>query len=165
MQVLAHRFSRGRPQLIEQGYEQLAEYPFSSELKRKAVILRRPILGDTKQGTPASCVALLKGAVERVLDACVSIQIPGESKGDRAFEAADHEEIIGHVDRMAESGLRVLALAGREWEADTESVERGEVEKDMVFLGLVGIYDPPRTLLSIAVAFEDTSNTQIYAPY
>ena len=110
-----------------------------------AVIFRRPILGDTKQGTPASCIALMKGAVERVLDACVSIRIPGESQGDRAFEASDHEEIMGHVDGMAESGLRVLALAGREWEGDTESVERGEVERDMVFFGLVGIYDPPRT--------------------
>ncbi|KAI1792005.1 Na(+)/Li(+)-exporting P-type ATPase [Ganoderma leucocontextum] len=152
LQVLAHRFSRGRPQLVEQGYEELAEYPFSSELKRMTVIFRRPrpARGETKGALPASdCVALMKGAVERVLEACVSIRTP---EGDRAIKAADRDEIVHNVDGMAESGLRVLALAGRAaWEGSAEGVERGEVEKEMVFFGLVGIYDPPRPESRLAV--------------
>ena len=36
LQVLAHRFERGRPALLAEGYSQLAEYPFSSEGVREA---------------------------------------------------------------------------------------------------------------------------------
>ncbi len=138
LQVLAHRFKRGKPTLLKQGYEQLAEYPFSSDLKRMAVIFRCPGADAEK----APCVALIKGAVERVLDACMQIQ---SSDGVRPIKAPDQDTIMQNVDQMAGSGLRVLALAGREWVGDAEGVDRAEVERDMTFYGLVGIYDPPRT--------------------
>ncbi|TFK84086.1 sodium P-type ATPase-like protein [Polyporus arcularius HHB13444] len=144
LQVLAHRFKRGKPTLLKQGYEQLAEYPFSSDLKRMAVIFRRPGADAEK----APCVALMKGAVERVLDACMYIQL---SDGVRPIKAADQDEIMQNVDQMAGSGLRVLALAGREWAGDAEAVDRAEVERDMTFYGLVGIYDPPRPESRLAV--------------
>ena len=102
-----------------------------------AVIFRRS--GSDVEQT--SCVALMKGAVERVLDACMHIQ---SSDGVRAIKAADQDEIMRYVDEMAASGLRVLALAGREWHGGAEEVDRADVECDMTFYGLVGIYDPPR---------------------
>ncbi len=139
LQVLAHRFERGRQALVAEGYEQLAEYPFSSELKRMAVIFRRPSLPVAEK---SAYVALMKGATERVLDACMYIQAVD---GVRPIKAADQDEIMHYVDVLAHAGLRVLSLAGREWAGATEQIERGEVEKDMTFFGLVGIYDPPRT--------------------
>ena len=137
LQVLAHKFDRGRPSMIDKGYEQLAEYPFSSDLKRMSVIYRSP---QNHDGT-APCIALMKGAVERVLDACAYIRT---RDGVREIKGADQDQIMRNVDTMAEQGLRVLALAGRDWSGIAEDVDRAEVEQDMTFFGLVGIYDPPR---------------------
>ena len=128
LQVLAHRFDHGRSALLDQGYTQLAEYPFSSELKRMSVIYRRPSSNN-------ECVALMKGAVERVLEACRT-------------EDAMRDQVMKNVDAMAARGLRVLGFAARVWTGDVDGVEREEVERDMVFLGLSGIYDPPRASLS-----------------
>ncbi|TFK79420.1 metal cation-transporting ATPase, partial [Polyporus arcularius HHB13444] len=94
-----------------------------------AVIFRRPGADAEK----APWVALMKGAVERVLDACMQIQ---SSDGVRPIKASDQDEIMQHVDQMAGSGLRVLALAGREWAGDAEGVDRAEVERDMMFYGV-----------------------------
>jgi len=44
---------------------------------------------------------------------------------------------------MASEGLRLLAIAHKE--LDSPSIEREEVEKDLTFLGLVGMMDPPRS--------------------
>ena len=104
-----------------------------------AVIFRRPSL--RAEGKSAH-VALMKGATERVLDACMYIQA---ADGVRPIKAADQDEIMRYVDVLAKAGLRVLSLAGKEWTGETEGVDRGEVEKEMTFFGLVGIYDPPRT--------------------
>ena len=103
-----------------------------------AVIFRRSPQAAEKR---AAHVALMKGATERVLDACMQIMA---ADGVRGIKAADQDEIMRCADVMARSGLRVLALAGREWEGPTEDVDRKDVEADMIFFGLVGIYDPPR---------------------
>ena len=148
LQVLAHRFGRGRPSMIDQGYTQLAEYPFSSDLKRMAVIFRcppgTPNLDDAQQDEKAKCVALMKGAVERVLDACTHVYT---RDGAREIKGTHQDEVMCNVDAMAAQGLRVLGLAGREWSGGAEDVERARVETGMTFLGLVGIYDPPRAFL------------------
>lgn len=81
-------------------------------------------------------LVLMKGAVERVLDACVARQHD---------DTSIHETgITRNAEAMASSGLRVLAVAARDWEGSVESTDREEVESGMTFLGLVGIYDPPR---------------------
>ncbi|KAH9930427.1 sodium transport ATPase [Epithele typhae] len=157
LQVFAHRFDRGRPSLVAQGHEQLAEYPFSSDLKRMTVIYRRPTQKeDAPQDDPPGRVALMKGATERVLDACVSIHA---HDGARAIKGADQDVVMQNAEAMAEQGLRVLALAGREWTGPAEGAERAEVEKDMTFYGLIGIYDPPRP--ESAPAVEDCKRAGI----
>lgn len=135
IQVLTHRFNRGKPSLTSRGWEQLAEFPFSSDLKRMSVIYSSPSSTDGK-------VAFMKGAVERVLDACVSVQA-GEGRVE-GLEQGRRDEVMANVEVLAAQGLRVLALAGRKWEGEEEGVDREEVEQEMKLLGLVGIYDPPR---------------------
>jgi P-type Na+/K+ transporter len=82
----------------------------------------------------------MKGAVERILDRCSYIGI-GESK--RAITQEDKDNIIRHVDALADEGLRVLCLAGTQLpysEKDSmKTALRADLEKDCGVLGLVGI--------------------------
>lgn len=52
---------------------------------------------------------------------------------------------------MASQGLRVIALAQRNWIPETGIIDRDRVENEMTLVGLVGIYDPPRLETKAAV--------------
>jgi Na+-exporting ATPase len=80
--------------------------------------------------------AFMKGAPERVLEAC-SFNAKG---GPLTSTEIDH--VLDLMDNLASEGLRVLALASRTLKSDCLS--RDAVETEMTLLGLVGIYDPPR---------------------
>lgn len=115
----------------------IAEYPFDSSVKRMAVTF--------KHDPTSVSYALMKGAVERVLDACTSVQGDnGEEKITDAFK----DQVIDNMGALAKEGLRVLAFARRKL-SDSEvqkgnELSREAVESQMTFVGLVGIYDPPR---------------------
>lgn len=85
-----------------------------------------------------------KGAVERVLDLCTTVGI-GECAEEMTAEIKD--QVLSQMSMLADQGLRVLAIAQR---TSTEAVQRDsevprdEIEKGLVLLGLVGLYDPPR---------------------
>ncbi|KAL9937899.1 hypothetical protein V8E36_003444 [Tilletia maclaganii] len=127
-------------------WKQIQEYPFDSSIKRMAVTYTHSASG-TK-------MAFLKGAVERVLDSCSVVQLP-EGKSEPISEEFT-ARVLGNMDALASLGLRVLALARRELTAKEASkgseLDRTEVERDMRFLGLVGIYDPPRPETAGSVA-------------
>ncbi|EPQ27813.1 uncharacterized protein PFL1_04558 [Pseudozyma flocculosa PF-1] len=128
---------KGDTEKTEGRWTQIAEYPFDSGVKRMAVTY-----SDNRSGKN---YAMMKGAVERVLDACVSAQGPD---GIVDFTEELQNRTLENMEALAEQGLRVLALAHRELsgaEADKGGeLEREKVESRMVFLGLVGLYDPPR---------------------
>jgi Ca2+-transporting ATPase len=116
----------------------VGEVPFSSERKRMTTI-------HLLDGVRA---AFVKGAPEVVLERCVAM-VDGDrlrplSDKDRATIRAVNEE-------MASDALRVLALAWRELPADAQ-VSEDTIERDLVFLGLVGMMDPPRPEAREAVA-------------
>ncbi|KAN0064317.1 P-type ATPase [Thecaphora frezii] len=118
-------------------WTQIAEYPFDSGVKRMAVTYSNNRTGKS--------YAMMKGAVERVLDACVSAQGP---EGLIDFTDELQSQTLENMDALAQQGLRVLALAHRELsESETNKgaeLQREKVESKMIFLGLVGLYDPPR---------------------
>ncbi|KAF9574207.1 Na+ ATPase [Mortierella alpina] len=149
LQVLAYKAGLGKPELIEAGFELIAEFPFDSSVKRMSVLYRCPA---TDNG-PSEHLIFSKGATERIIGHCnyyrennMEVCIKDEKGGDRAtFEAM----ITQKVDALAEEGLRVLSLSYRKYHPVAgidlvHGLDRAEVESDLVFLGLVGIYDPPR---------------------
>jgi P-type Na+/K+ transporter len=100
-------------------------------------------------GKGSSSMVFTKGAVERILDLCSSI---GTKSDNEPITDELKQEVIDRMDKIAAQGQRVLAVAFREWNGDFAAEQRGsndgelrtEVEWDLTFLGLVGIYDPSR---------------------
>ena len=122
LQVFVMKLGWGRKFLQDQGWTQVAEFPFDSELKRMSVIFEK----DGKKQI------FMKGAVERVLEAC-----PEYASNEEKYRV-----VIKNMEALASQGLRVLALGSRS--TDTIPTERSEVESKIHLLGLVGLYDPPR---------------------
>lgn len=91
-----------------------------------------------------------KGAPEDILRLCTYI---ATGTGDRALTAADRATVAAAVDRWAAQGLRVLALADKALDpAAAAGLSRGDAERELTFLGLAAMYDPPRPQVPDAVA-------------
>jgi Ca2+-transporting ATPase len=108
------------------------EIPFSSERRRMT----------TLHADEDGLVAYSKGAADVILADCQR-QLHGD--GERSLSAADRERFLSVEREIASQGLRVLAIA-RKRAAHVEDAER-----DMTFLGLVGMKDPPRAEAAAAV--------------
>ncbi|HSB38768.1 MAG TPA: cation-transporting P-type ATPase [Gaiellaceae bacterium] len=116
----------------------LHEIPFDSRRKRMAVVDRER---DRSR-------VWAKGASTEILPRCTRI---ATAEGERELTGADRREVEREVDELAAQGLRVLALATRELPRDAPR-EADAVERELVFLGLVGLQDPPRPEVTAAVA-------------
>jgi P-type Ca2+ transporter type 2C len=119
-------------QVLDQTLPRVDEIPFSSESKRMTTLHQR----DGGQ------VAYAKGAPEVLLRACTA-QL--SDSGEAPLTDEQIETIAAAARRMAESGLRILALA-RQQNASRDSVNQG-----LTLLGLVGMIDPARPEAKAAV--------------
>ena len=109
----------------------IAELPFSSERKRMTTIHRMP---DGRH------LAFVKGAPEVLLARCASAQSRDQQ---RPLTDATRAQVVAANETMAKDALRVLAIAYKEVGADGPHDEEA-VERDLTFLGLIGMMDPPR---------------------
>jgi potassium/sodium efflux P-type ATPase len=148
LQVFSHKLDMGKPLLTNStdktdgGWKLLSEYPFDSSIKRMSVL--------TEQQN-GDLVGFLKGATERVLECCSSIQLSDQDEIKEISQDNLQALVLPNVETLAKGGLRVLSLAAKRisrkditGEINFSTFAREEIEQDMVFLGLVGIYDPPR---------------------
>jgi Ca2+-transporting ATPase len=69
----------------------------------------------------------------------------------------NHIELLQKAEKMAAEGYRVLALAYREWDKLPSDLNTNELEKDLIFLGLIALIDPPRPEAANAVAMCKTA--------
>ena len=118
-------------------YPRGEELPFDST--RKLMSSRYEIDGKD--------IIFTKGAVDVLLDRITGIQT---TDGVRSYTKADQEQILRQNQNFSENGLRVLAFAYRE--ADSLEYLTTESEKDLIFLGLISMMDPPREESVQAVA-------------
>jgi magnesium-transporting ATPase (P-type) len=100
----------------------------------------------TLHRTPGGVVAHVKGSPQAVLERSTSAQWDGQTVplGDGL-----RQQIAEANDAMAHQGLRVLAIASKE--LDDAKANQEDAESDLIFLGLIGMADPPRPEVSAAV--------------
>ncbi|KAI5459560.1 sodium transport ATPase [Mariannaea sp. PMI_226] len=142
IQVFASRFGRNRLSFTQGTakvqWTQIAELPFDSDVKRMSVVFQCNDRNTQHVFT--------KGAVERVIGAC-STYCWSRDGGVMPMTDSFRNEILSNVEALAGMGLRVLALATKTYDGNLKKnsqVDRSAIETDLIFCGLIGLYDPPR---------------------
>jgi potassium/sodium efflux P-type ATPase len=122
-------------------WSEIQEFPFESAIKIMSVICRR---GDTHESR-----LFTKGAVEKVMRRC-SLISGLQSEDPRPLNDEDSLNILANMKRLAQKGLRVLAVADKPVQftmgedLKQPKFSRDKMECELTFRGLIGIYDPPR---------------------
>lgn len=126
LQVLAMRFERGKTDILaDESVTFVAEHPFNSAIKRMSVAYQ-----DSGKNTVD---VFVKGAGESVLPLINSSE-------------TQKQIIVERMTELAKQGLRVLCIASKSVSSDSKGdvTNREWAESNLDFLGLVGLYDPPR---------------------
>jgi len=122
-------------------FERVGEIPFTSERK-----LMSTFESDAEREGRIDLVT--KGAPDVLLSRCTHERVAGEV---RPLTEARRGEVLAVVDRLADQALRTLAVAYRPL-LDRERPAEGEsMESELVYLGVVGIIDPPRPEAKTAI--------------
>ena len=131
----------GNRERIEREWPIVQQFPFDSDRKRSTVIRKRAD-GQRK--------AFTNGAPDPLLACCTQILT---TTGIRTLPAADRAQLLVQISAMAHQALRVLASASRNLSgADSDVLTAETVEHELVFIGLTGLYDPPRPQAKEAIA-------------
>ena len=117
------------------------EIPFDSDRKRSTVIRQLP---------NQQLRAFINGAPDSLLERCSQLYT---ATGIQPLSDADRQQILAQITAMAGQALRVLGSAYRDLEAPpSEGFTAEAVEQNLVFVGLTGMYDPPRPEAKAAIA-------------
>ncbi len=134
---------------------ELIKFPFNSERKRMSSVRD---IGEEYDGdrvaaafegdTEGMVVLAMKGATDSVLSVSKYIYRDGEAV---PITEDDKKKIKAINERYSKKAMRVLSFAYRPLEKSGEDYVEEEVEKDVIFLGLVGMIDPPKEGVKEAV--------------
>jgi magnesium-transporting ATPase (P-type) len=122
-------------------FERLREVPFTAERKMMSSIEIDHEHGDER-------VLVTKGAPDVLLAHCNRVR---EGTSSFPLDDARRERILADVDSLAGEALRTLSVAYRPLHPG-EDIDAGEgLERDLIFVGTVGIIDPPREEAALAI--------------
>jgi Ca2+-transporting ATPase len=126
---------------IETDLPKQHEIPFDSDRKRSTVIRKIP---------HGKLRAFINGAPDMLLERCTNLYA---STGVRSITDEDRQNIVEQYTAMTQQALRVLGSAYRDLDnAFPADLTADAVETDLVFVGLTGMYDPPRPEAKDAIA-------------
>ena len=123
---------------LEKNEARIAEIPFESERKRMTVVCR------DRQG---NTTVYVKGAADVILGRCSRLLHRGRVI---PISREMRQQILEANSRLAGEALRVLGMAYRPLAA-AQNLDPDHLEKDLIFLGLAGMIDPPRPTVRRAV--------------
>ncbi len=118
--------------------QRIKEYPFDSDRKLMTTVNK---VGD-------KYIAYTKGGIDELLAKCTRYELDGEIKNNLSEY---RETITKYNTEMAQDALRVLAMAYKELDHEPTDEEMKNIENDLIFVGMVGMIDPPREEVKLAV--------------
>ncbi|GIV96897.1 MAG: haloacid dehalogenase [Herpetosiphonaceae bacterium] len=129
--------------VLDRHFERVGEVPFSSERKLMSTVHRDRQERDR-------LIVFSKGAPDVLLERC-AYELVGEER--RPLTPARRSEILDDNAALAREALRTLGVAFRLLPSDTP-IQPGDsrIEHDLIFIGLIGMIDPPRPEVKDAVA-------------
>ncbi len=125
---------------LDKSLPRVAEIPFDSQRKLMTTVHRLPEGG---------FLVAAKGGLDELLECCTRIECIG---GTRPLENKDKENAARANLEMAGQALRVLAMGYAHIDSVPEEISPESIEKDLIFLGMTGMIDPPREEAKAAVA-------------
>ena len=125
----------------QQRFERVAEIPFTSERKMMSSIER-----DHEQDD--ALVIVTKGAPDVLLQRCTRARVGMDVV---ALDDALRARIVADVETLTDAALRTLAVAYRPLEAGEDAQGSDAMERELIFVGSVGIIDPPRPEAALAI--------------
>ncbi|PZO41161.1 MAG: HAD family hydrolase [Pseudanabaena frigida] len=132
---------------LQKQYQRLREIPFDSRRLMMTVVLNWQ---DSELWSSTSPnLAFTKGAPLEVLKHCHLILCDGQSQ-ELTHDYWD--EVVKANDDLARQGFRVLGLAARQGGQELLDLKAQELEQDLIFIGLVAMFDPPREEVPKAIA-------------
>ncbi len=140
---------------LERAFPRVCEAPFDSVRKRMATAHRVQPGADAVSGRlrpwaqelGADGVVFVKGSTDGLLGCCDRIW---EGKEVRALGEYDRKALEERNDQLSSLGFRMLGLAYREWK-DGGGTAAGDLERGLVFVGMLGLVDPVRAQAPEAV--------------
>jgi len=157
--VAAARFHLRKPDL-DLLFPRVAEAPFDSDRKRMTTVHEmpatplpaarglEPLWSQDPLLASHRFISFTKGAAEPLLQVATAVWADNRPQ---PFSADWRARIMKAHDRLAQDGMRVLGLAFRIVDA-TPVDGIAALERDLVFVGLIGMTDPPRPEVRAAVA-------------
>lgn len=135
------------PEDIIKAYPRFNEIPFDSTRKRMVTIhaIHAPRSNDISPITDESTrgyAITMKGAPDVVLDHCTHYL--GTGNEVKPMDSNIQRRILDAIETMSDEALRVLGMAYRMTPEMPKTITEKELEKDLIFAGLVGMIDPAR---------------------
>jgi Ca2+-transporting ATPase len=142
--VVAARKAGLTDETLDARFERVGEVPFSSERKLMTTV-------HTDANRQESLLVFTKGAPDVLLARC-SQELVGEER--RPLTDERRAEIVKANEELASQALRTLGVAARELAIDALQSQEldASIEQELIFLGLIGMIDPPREEARQAVA-------------
>ncbi|ABA23163.1 ATPase, E1-E2 type [Trichormus variabilis ATCC 29413] len=137
---------------LEAEMPRLDVIPFESEFQYMATLHE----GGSGENSTKVRTIYVKGSVEAIVQRCQQMLDAGGN-----LVSVDAQTLHQEVEAMAHQGLRVLAFARKSVSISQDSLDHADIDKDLVFLGLQGMIDPPRAEAIAAVAACQNAGIQV----
>lgn len=142
---------------LDRRMPRLAEAPFSAERKRMTTVhqiasdssLIAHDLSSACAGSSARYVAFCKGAADVLLELSTTVWVGGKPQ---PLDPQWRERMAAANNELAQQGMRVIGMAFRCLDSVPTAEEIEKAERELTFVGLFGLIDPPRQEAASAVA-------------